>query len=708
MRIRWKLLLLLLTTALVPMAFLTVFQNRSWDRLGHELGYQSRATLAERAGQQLLQLAQDHARSLRREVQTLNLAVRTQAREAGHCLALPPPSEPAVYWAEQYDQADPAIPGLVRSEQHFRHTPDGKREPVLISFDAQAFVLAPGVDRAAVREEVTRLSSMVDIFRSIRAGHAESVYWQYTALVSGLHSSFPGHGGYPDGFDPRQRVWFTNALAEGKVTGNPPFVDTTTGEVVFTTSAPIIGRGGGPVGVTGIDVSMLDIIRALSVPTAWSEDADVMLLLPAAEISPGDERVMIVAQGSYLDARAEHGQPIEREYLTSENASELQALAADLSAGRFGLRQMPRKGRDCLWAYALADRGVSVCLVVPHDDIVAEGAEAQDRVIQRTRRQLELAGVVFGVAALVVLAVALWGSRSVTRPIAELADVAEHIAVGDFKIRATVRSRDEIGDLARTVNEMLPQLEDRMRLRHSLTLAKEVQQALLPSAPPQIEGLDVAGTSLYCDETGGDYYDFVELRQIGPRCLAVAVGDVTGHGIAPALLMASARALLRSRIGQPGGLGPMLGEVNRQVYADSSRGRFMTLFLGVLDADARTIRYVCAGHDPPITYEPATGRFDELGGGGLPLGITDETEYEEYQASLPAGERVIVIGTDGIWEASNEAGEMFGKDRLREVLRSHATQPAEAIRQAITDAVVAFRGRQPQEDDITLVVIKLL
>ena len=105
-----------------------------------------------------------------------------------------------------------------------------------------------------------------------------------------------------------------------------------------------------------------------------------MLLLPAAEIRPGDDHVMIVAQRSYLDARAEHGQPIEREYLTSQNASELQALTADLSAGRFGLRQMPWKGRDCLWAYALADRGVSVCLVVPHDDIVAEGVEAEAKV----------------------------------------------------------------------------------------------------------------------------------------------------------------------------------------------------------------------------------------------------------------------------------------------------------------------------------------
>ncbi|MBN1510639.1 MAG: SpoIIE family protein phosphatase [Phycisphaerae bacterium] len=708
MRIRWKLLLLLLATALLPMGFLAVFQNRSWSRLGHELGYRTRETLVQRAGQQLLQLAQDHARSLRREVQTLNLAVRTQAREAGHCLSLLPPADPAVFWTEQYDQADSTIPGLVRSEQHFQHTPNGEQEPVLVTYDAQVFVSAPGVDRSAVEEDVARLSSMVDVYRSIRAGHAESLYWQHTALVSGVHSSYPGHGGYPDAFDPRQRLWFTNALAEGKVTGNPPFVDTTTGEVVFTTSAPIIGRNGEPVGVTGIDVSMLDIMRALSVPTAWSADADVMLLLPAAEILPGDDRVMIVAQQSYLDARAEHGEPIEREYLTSENAAELQALAADLSAGRSGLRQMPGKGRDCLWAYALADRGVSVCLVVPHHDIVEEGVEAETRVIQRTRHQLELAGIFFAVAALVVLALALWGSRSVTRPIAELADVAEHIAVGDFKVRATVRSRDELGDLARTVNEMLPQLEDRMRLRHSLTLAKEVQQTLLPGAPPQIEGLDVSGTSIYCDETGGDYYDFVELRRIGPRCLAVAVGDVTGHGIAPALLMASARALLRSRIGQAGGLGLMLGEVNRQVHADSSRGRFMTLFLGVLDPDTRTIRWVCAGHDPPITYDVATGSFGELRGGDLPLGITDDTVYEEYRASLPAGERVIVIGTDGIWEASNEAGEMFGKDRLREVLRSHATQPAEAIRQAITDAVVAFRGSHPQEDDITLVVVKVL
>jgi sigma-B regulation protein RsbU (phosphoserine phosphatase) len=292
--------------------------------------------------------------------------------------------------------------------------------------------------------------------------------------------------------------------------------------------------------------------------------------------------------------------------------------------------------------------------------------------------------------------------------VAELARAARRIAAGDLEARASVASRDELGELGRAFNEMVPQLADRLRLRESLNLAMEVQQRLLPAGAPEIPGLDIAGRSIYCDETGGDYYDFLEMTKLDAGRLGVVVGDVTGHGIAAALLMATARALLRSRTDEAGNLARMISEVNRHLVADTGSARFMTLVYLVIDVPQRRLRWVCAGHDAPISYNQAADSFGELSGAGIPLGIEREWAYEEYTQEAPPDGCVVVIGTDGIWEARNPAGEMFGKDALRRVIRENARRSAEEISTAITEALRTFCGTHPQEDDVTLVVLKLL
>jgi sigma-B regulation protein RsbU (phosphoserine phosphatase) len=255
---------------------------------------------------------------------------------------------------------------------------------------------------------------------------------------------------------------------------------------------------------------------------------------------------------------------------------------------------------------------------------------------------------------------------------------------------------------------MVPQLQDRMRLRQSLALAMEVQQHLLPSGPPQIEGLDVAGQSIYCDQTGGDYYDYLDLSELEPGLLGVAIGDVTGHGIAAALMMTTGRALLRSRALQPGSLAELMNDLNRYLAADMSRGRFMTLFYMVMEARTRQVRWVSGGHDPAIIYDPASGKFSELAGGDVPLGVDASWQYHELgPVELKPGQ-TILLGTDGIWESRDPQGEFFGKEALREVIRRHAQAPAGQISRAVTDTLAQFRKERAQEDDVTLVVIKLL
>ena len=245
------------------------------------------------------------------------------------------------------------------------------------------------------------------------------------------------------------------------------------------------------------------------------------------------------------------------------------------------------------------------------------------------------------------------------------------------------------------------------KTRISMAQAGEVQQHLIPKANPIIDGLDIAGKSIYCDETGGDYYDFLDRGENGHTKISVVVGDVSEHGISSALLMTSARAFLRERSLKPGNIAGIVSDVNKQLTRDiEMSNRFMTLFYSEIDATQKQIRWVRAGHDPAILYDPEENCFEELKGQGLPLGVVEDTEYHECECQIADGQ-IIVITTDGIGEATNRECEMFGKERLKNIIRLNADKSARDIVAAVLDAVEQFIHPLSQKDDATLVVIKL-
>jgi sigma-B regulation protein RsbU (phosphoserine phosphatase) len=236
----------------------------------------------------------------------------------------------------------------------------------------------------------------------------------------------------------------------------------------------------------------------------------------------------------------------------------------------------------------------------------------------------------------------------------------------------------------------------------------EVQQNLLPKANPQIEGLDIAGKSIYCDETGGDYYDFLEVGGPEDGKIGVVVGDVSDHGIPSALLMATARALIRQRCSAFGQIDQVVSDVNRQLAKDvKDSGRFMTLFYAEIERPNNTIRWVNAGHEPAMIYDPVADTFSDLNSGSnLALGVFEDTEFKEAQQETAPGQ-IITIATDGIWEARNPKGEMFSKDRIHKIIRRNATKTANDIQKAVLDSLKRFQKDVKLEDDMTIVVIKI-
>jgi sigma-B regulation protein RsbU (phosphoserine phosphatase) len=312
------------------------------------------------------------------------------------------------------------------------------------------------------------------------------------------------------------------------------------------------------------------------------------------------------------------------------------------------------------------------------------------------------------VALVVAMLMAALLARRVSGPVLSLIGFMQRVGDGDLEAQADFGGSREFKQLSRALNRMIADLRDRLRLRHSLDIAMSVQQRLLPQTPPRPRGLDVAGHSTYCDETGGDYYDFLILDETEPESVLVALGDVMGHGVAAALVMAGARAVLRDRAQTSGSLAELMGRLNRLLAADLDGTRFMTMYLGVLSARNGVLRWVSAGHDPAIVYDPASDTFEEIDGGELPLGIVEDTDYIERTYGPLRPGQIVLVGTDGIWEMPNSAGEHFGKARLRTAIQSAASRSAAEIVEAIVARLTEFRGECRQSDDVTFVVIKTL
>jgi len=244
--------------------------------------------------------------------------------------------------------------------------------------------------------------------------------------------------------------------------------------------------------------------------------------------------------------------------------------------------------------------------------------------------------------------------------------------------------------------------------KKSLALAAEVQKSLQPPTALQVAGLDVAGRTIACEEIGGDYFDFLQEQQCAGDHFDAVVGDVTGHGVDAALLMTNARAFLRMRASQCGSISQIITEMNHRLAKDfSNTGRFMTLFYLSIDTENQSLRWVRAGQDAAVVYDPQQDEFEELMGTGLALGVDQHYEYEEYLKNGLQRGQIIAIGTDGIWEAHNRDGRMFGKRRFRKIIRENAHRSADQIIDAVYNDLSYYTQGVRQADDITLVVIKI-
>jgi len=235
-------------------------------------------------------------------------------------------------------------------------------------------------------------------------------------------------------------------------------------------------------------------------------------------------------------------------------------------------------------------------------------------------------------------------------------------------------------------------------------VAREIQQHLFPKTAPQFDGFEIAGKSFPADATGGDYFDFLPMLE---GCVGVVVGDVTGHGVGPALLMAETRAYLRILAKTNSDAGVILTKANKVLAEDVGYERYVTLFLARLDPQTRKVAYVNAGHIPGYLFGAGGDVLSVLKRTGVPLGLRPDTVYQEStQIELAPGQMLLML-TDGFEEAISAEEEMFGAERVIGFIQEHRHLPATEIVDRLYGAFREFTGNAPQLDDLTVIVIKV-
>ena len=246
---------------------------------------------------------------------------------------------------------------------------------------------------------------------------------------------------------------------------------------------------------------------------------------------------------------------------------------------------------------------------------------------------------------------------------------------------------------------------EKQRMEEELNIARDLQMSMLPSVCPQIEGFTIAATSIPAREVGGDFFDFIEM---GEGKMGLVVGDVTGKSVSGALVMAASRSVFRMLSEEKLTVGNIMIRANKRIKKDIKSGMFVALLYAVLDGRNKILSFCSAGQTQPIYFSSKTGeaRLKETLGDKFPLGILDETDYQETQIRLEPGDKVVFY-TDGIVEAMNDQKEMFGFERLLEIIRETESTNADLLMKEILESIDKFAGGASQSDDLTVIVVSV-
>jgi sigma-B regulation protein RsbU (phosphoserine phosphatase) len=488
-------------------------------------------------------------------------------------------------------------------------------------------------------------------------------------------------------------TWFSEPKRLERNVWSPPYFDEGAGNILMSTySARFFRADGAFGGIATVDIDLPNL-RA-TVGSEINEELDFVILDADGRYvyHPDATRIMsrTVAEYAAVDGRQGLGAIVPRLLSGQAGAAWIDGWETDQSLGVFYTPV-----RSTGWVFACR---------MPAAAVLADA-----------RRRMLIGGSALIVALLLTGGCIYLVAGKISAPIAALEEKVTQVSLGNLEARideaaSTVEIQRLAGsfnrmtaDLRANVERLVVEKSARERIERDLDLARTIQQGSLPTVKPDLPGYDIAGWSAPADKTGGDYYDW----QVLPEArLFVSLADVTGHGVGPALVTAVCRAYARASFAIRQDLGGFLDRLNELLVLDLPQGRFVTFVGLLLDADRHTVQILSAGHAPVFRYIAAQGELVQTDADELPLGLTVESSHASPPELLLEPGDFILLVTDGLFEWMNASGQQFGISRLRQAALELAGETAEELIRALYARVQAFVGDTPQQDDVTVVVLR--
>lgn len=576
---------------------------------------------------------------------------------------------------------------------------------------------------AEQEKEIAKLGNIQDLLVQYNA-NSDMISSTYIATKSGwliqadyiAYSKYSKGSDIPKFYDAAERQWFQYAcrMGKGEVVYSDVILDIHEGKECIVCAQPIYADGE-IMAVAGIG-SYLDIIHEAVRNTTIGESGYAFLV---------NEKGKVILSGAKEGESATISKYMD---LQSSENKKLADAAKDMISRKSGLTRVTLGGKEVYLAYApLEQPNWSFAIVIEVDEVIAPAKESEQSILALTDDvsgrldasiRKTLAG--FALAAVVIFALAgiagVCFANQLSRPICELTKEVSKAGGGNLDSNIHIRTGDEVEELGNAFHNMTLQLKEHMehlaaataekeRIRTELLLASEIQADMLPDSGRSLwerKEVSLCASMTPAKEVGGDFYDFFQTDE---DHLVILIADVSGKGVPASLFMVVAKTLLQSRITGGDSLAEAVAEINEKLCAGNKKGMFVTAWIGVLSLSAGTLAYVNAGHNPPLlgSWEKGYDYLKERS--GFVLAGMEGMMYQQKEIKLHPGD-ILFLYTDGVTEANDKGGNLYGEDRLRELLESKENAMPQQLVTAVWDDIQAFQGDAEQFDDITMLALR--
>ena len=578
--------------------------------------------------------------------------------------------------------------------------------------------LAPNASTSITGDEATFMSGM-DKFCIPLLGVNSDLDSIYIGSSSGIIRVYPWTDTLPDTYDPRLRPWFTLAQQNGNLSWTNPYVDSSSKTLMMTCAIPVRTEGKNFDWVIGLDVKVQTINEIINSTDTGGEGYAFLI----------DQNGDIIVRPGLSSEDVRWDESYSSENLLKSDNADLRSVAEDMIAGKTGVRRVSFAEGERIIAYApISSTQWSIGIVRPVSSVLAPVNQTEQLIrneidaaahdIKDDKQDMLNTYLLGSLVLLIAVSIlAILFARFITRPVKVLMEATRVIGTGDLSRQVTLHTGDEfeeLGDLFNRMSQSLVQVmanlerttAEKERYATELDIAKEIQQSFLPESIPVVTGLDIAARSLMAREVGGDFFDIFpfEVVRINTSRLILMIADVSGKGVPAALFMALARIVIRVNASWYDIPADVINAANTIISRESRSGMFVTTFYADYTEETNRLRYVNAGHNPPILLR--NGEFSVMSGTGPAIGIMPDMQYSSGYVDLKSGD-LLAFYTDGVTEAVNNNLELLGEQRLNDLLSRYASQSAQQILDEVFNAVEVFAEGRSQEDDITLIIIKV-